>query len=111
MKALQEDSVSVEQFAEDVFKTPELVDKFKRYKKNYEETKDISIDDTFHTDPLALRHKGTGKMTTIKLDRHFDIAIHGGEEFIEDMTRKEECIITSFFSKRKNKNRNFTANN
>lgn len=83
MKALQEDSVSVEQFAEDVFKTPELVDKFKRYKKNYEETKDISIDDTFHTDPLALRHKGTGKMTTIKLDRHFDIAIHGGEEFIE----------------------------
>lgn len=83
MKALKEDAVNIEQFAENVFETPELVDRFKRYKRNYEEQKDIRIDDTFHTDPQALRHKGTGRMTTIKLDRNFDIAIHGGEEFIE----------------------------
>ena len=42
----------------------------------------IEIDDTFATASTAIKRRATGTMTTIKLDKNFDINIHGGEQFI-----------------------------
>lgn len=81
--ALKEESVNVETFAEQVFETPELVSEFKQYKETYQKERDIEIDDHFTTASNAIKRKATGTMTTIKLDKNFDINIHGGEQYIE----------------------------
>lgn len=45
-----------------------------------------------------------GTMTTIRLDKNFDINIHGGEQLsYVDMTKKEKCTTISCFSKKKNR--------
>ena len=82
IEALKEESININTFAEQVFETPELVSEFKQYKKNYQKERDIEIDDTFETAATAIKRRATGTMTTIKLDKNFDINIHGGEQYI-----------------------------
>lgn len=65
------------------FETPELVSEFKQYKETYKKERDIEIDDYFTTASNAIKRKATGTMTTIKLDKNFDINIHGGEQYIK----------------------------
>lgn len=82
VEALKEESVNINTFAEKVFETPELVSEFKQYKETYQKERDIEIDDTFATASTAIKRRATGTMTTIKLDKNFDINIHGGEQYI-----------------------------
>ena len=83
VEALREESINVNTFAENVFKNPRLVSEFKQYKEAYQKERDIEIDDTFATASTAIKRRATGTMTTIKLDKNFDINIHGGEQYIE----------------------------
>lgn len=80
--ALKEESVNINIFAEQVFETPELVSEFKQYKETYQKERDIEIDDSFTTAVTAIKRRVTSAMTTIKLDKNFDINIHGGEQYI-----------------------------
>ena len=80
--ALKEESVEIEDFAEKVFQDPELVSNFKNYKEKYQEIHDVEFDDTFAPSPEAVKRVAMGSMTTIKLDKNFDINIHGGEQYI-----------------------------
>ena len=82
VEALKEESVNINTFAEQVFETPKLVSEFKQYKETYQKERDIEIDDTFETASTAIKRRATGTMTTIKLDKNFDINIHGGEQYI-----------------------------
>ena len=82
VEALKEDSVNFNNFAEQVFETPKLVSEFKHYKETYQKERNIEIDDSFKTEPTAIKRRATGSMTTIKLDKNFDINIHGGEQYI-----------------------------
>lgn len=82
VEALKEESVNINSFAEQVFETPELVSEFKQYKETYQKERDIEIDDTFETASTAIKRRATATMTTIKLDKNFDINIHGGEQYI-----------------------------
>lgn len=82
VEALKEESVNINTFAEQVFETSELVSEFKQYKETYQKERDIEIDDTFETASAAIKRRATGMMTTIKLDKNFDINIHGGEQYI-----------------------------
>jgi hypothetical protein len=83
VEALKEESVNINTFAEQVFETPELISEFKQYKESYQKERDIEIDDTFTTASTAIKRRTTGTMTTIKLDKNFDINIRGGEQYIE----------------------------
>ena len=82
MEALKGGHVNFDDFAERVFETPKLVSDFKHYKETYQKECNIEIDDTFETTPTAIKRRATGTMTTIKLDKNFDINIHGGEQYI-----------------------------
>ena len=82
VEALKEESVNINAFAEQVFETPKLVSEFKKYKETYQRERDIEIDDTFQTTSSAIKRRAIGTMTTIKLDKNFDINIHGGEQYI-----------------------------
>ncbi len=89
VEALKEEKFNVDVFAEQVFETPELVSEFKQYKEVYQKERDIEIDNIFTTASNAIKRRATGAMTTIKLDRNFDINIHGGEQYIERGYDKE----------------------
>jgi hypothetical protein len=80
--ALKDEIVNINSFAEKVFEKPELVSDFRRYKETYQQEQNIDIDDSFETTPKAINHRCVGTMTTIKLDKNFDINIHGGEQYI-----------------------------
>lgn len=82
VEALKEESVNINTFAEQVFENPKLVSEFKQYKETYQKERDIEIDDSFSTASNAIKRRATGTMTTIKLDKNFDINIHGGEQYI-----------------------------
>jgi hypothetical protein len=82
LDALKDDTVNVNTFAERVFEKPELISEFRQYKDNYQRQLDVDIDDDFKTAPKAVNHRYTGNMTTIRLDKNFDINIHGGEQNI-----------------------------
>lgn len=83
IETLKSESVDINSFAEQVFEKPEMIEKFKQYKDTFQAERDIKIDDSFETSSQALKRKGMGGMTTIKLDKNFDINIHGGEQFLE----------------------------
>ena len=82
IEALKEESININAFAKHVFETPKLVSDFKQYKETYQKERDIEIDDTFETTSTAIKRRATGTMTTIKLDKNFDINIHSGEQYI-----------------------------
>jgi len=82
IESLKDESVNINKFAEQVFETPKLVSEFKQYKETYQKERDIEIDDSFETASNAIKRRATGSMTTIKLDKNFDINIHGGEQNI-----------------------------
>lgn len=82
VEALKEESVNINTFAEQVFETPKLVSEFKQYKETFQKEREIEIDDTFATASTAIKRRATSTMTTIKLDKNFDINIHGGEQYI-----------------------------
>lgn len=104
VEALKEESVNINTFAERVFETPKLVSEFKQYKETYQRERDIEIDDTFETELAAIKRRATGTMTTIKLDRNFDINIHGGEQYIvRGYDEERKCIIINYSSKKKSK--------
>lgn len=83
LNALKKDSVNINEFAQEVFDKPEFEEKFKQYKSVYQKERDTLIENDFKTSSEALKRKGIGSLTTIKLDKNFDINIHGGEKFIE----------------------------
>lgn len=82
LDALKDETVNVSTFAERVFEKPELISEFRQYKESYQRQLDVDIDDDFKTAPKAVNHRYTGNMTTIRLDKNFDINIHGGEQNI-----------------------------
>lgn len=82
IEALKEESININAFAKQVFETSKLVSDFKQYKETYQKERDIEIDDTFETASTVIKRRAIGTMTTIKLDKNFDINIHGGEQYI-----------------------------
>lgn len=83
LEALKKKEVDINRFAEEVFEQPERVEHFKQFKKAYQEKNNIALQDNFEPSPQAVKRKGMGTMTTIRLDKNFDINIHGGEQLIE----------------------------
>ena len=82
VEALKEESVNIDTFAEQVFETPELVTEFKQYKETYQKEREIEIDDSFTATSKAIKKSAIRSVTSIKLDKNFDINIHGGEQYI-----------------------------
>lgn len=77
------ESINIEKFTQEVFEKPEMIQSFNKYKSNYEEENNIYIEDSFDISEQALRRVAKGSMNIIKLDKNFDINIHGGEHLLQ----------------------------
>lgn len=83
MEGMKSEKVVLEDLAVHAFGQDVAASGFKAFKESYETTHDVRFDDSFQSKPESIKRRATGAMTTIKLDKNFDIHIHGGEQFIE----------------------------
>lgn len=77
------DTIKLEEFVQDVFSKPDIIDRFNQYKNIYESENNIHIEDSFDISEQALKRIAKGSMNIIKLDKNFDINIHGGEHLLQ----------------------------
>ena len=84
MKYFQEqDSFSMDDFSEKVIRQPEVVESFTRFKQEYEQDRDIRIEDEFGISDSAVKKQARSYKSVIKLDRNFHIYVHGNRNLLE----------------------------
>jgi hypothetical protein len=56
---------------------------FNKFKSSYQQEREIEIADNFTISNTAVKKKVRGLTSVIKLDKNFDIYVHGNRELIE----------------------------
>ena len=79
----EQDSFSLDDFSEKVIRQPEVMESFSRYKQEYEQDRDIRIEDEFGISDSAVRKQARSYKSVIKLDRNFHIYVHGNRNLLE----------------------------
>lgn len=79
----ENESFDLEQFAEKVIEQPQIIESFSQYKTSFEENNNVEISDSFSISNNAVKKQIRSLKNVIKLDKNFDIHIHGSRELIE----------------------------
>lgn len=90
MEGIKEEEVSIDSLASNAFGPELAASEFTTFRKDYEATHDVCFANSFQSKKESITSRAVGKLTTIKLDKNFDIKIHGGEQFIEQGYDKEK---------------------
>ncbi len=77
------DSFSIEDYSNEIFKQPEIIEGFKNYKKEFENDRDVKIPDDFEISEDCIKKQAKQFKSVIKLDKNFHLYIHGDSKFIE----------------------------
>lgn len=85
IQALSSDNISVSKFSSQVFESEYEKKMFDRYSTQYQEEHNVNLNDMFTPSRAILKKKKSEfkRNTTIHLDNHFDICVHGGEGYME----------------------------
>lgn len=83
------DRFEKDSFEEEVFHNPEMIKSFRNYDEQYRENKNVDISDNFQISSQAVKKQARVFKSVLKLDRNFDIYIHGNKELIEKGIEKD----------------------
>lgn len=83
------DSFDMDEFANEVIEQPELIERFHKYKSDYQEQSDVNIADSFTISDTAVKKQARVFKSVLKLDKNFHIYIHGNRELIEQGVEKD----------------------
>jgi hypothetical protein len=72
-----------QEFASSVFEHKEVIDSFKKYKKDFQHENDLRIVSEFDISTPAVKKQSKVFKSVLKLDRNFHIYIHGDKDLIE----------------------------
>ena len=70
-------------FAEEVFEHKEVIQSFRKYKKDFQQENDLEIMSEFDISVPAVKRQTRVFKSVLKLDRNFHIYIHGDRDLIE----------------------------
>ncbi|MDR1672194.1 MAG: nucleoid-associated protein [Bacteroidales bacterium] len=70
-------------FTEQVMQQPEVIQSFKEYRAEYENDRNVRIDEQFDISAPAVKKQAKIFKSVIKLDKNFHIYIHGNRQLIE----------------------------
>jgi len=73
----------ISDFAKEVIGKQEVIDSFNLYKTGYEQAIEMAIQDQFAISESAVKKQARSLKRIIKLDKNFDILIHGTRDLIE----------------------------
>jgi hypothetical protein len=74
---------SFDDFAEKVIGQPEVIQSFKEFREEYQEDRDVKIDEQFEISAPAVKKQAKIFKSVIKLDKNFHIYVHGNRQLIE----------------------------
>lgn len=77
------DAFDKEEFVEEVFHHPEMMDSFKQFDHQYREQYGLEIEDQFGISSIAVKKQARVFKSVLKLDRNFHVYIHGNKNMIE----------------------------
>lgn len=80
---LKAEQINVDKLAESAFGFDLAATNFKVFREDYQSTHKVKFESLFQSRPESIRHRALCSITNIKLDKNFDINIHGGERLIE----------------------------
>lgn len=83
IEAFARSNVKLEDYSRDIFRDDLKEKAFAEYADKRASEIGITFDNEFEVSSHVLRRKNVGSMTTIKLDKNFDIHIYDGEQLIE----------------------------
>lgn len=83
------DSFNREEFEEEVFGDPALIDSFRKFDHNFRKENDIELEDQFDISLSAVKKQAKVFKSVLKLDRNFHIYIHGNKNLIEHGVEKD----------------------
>lgn len=78
-----------ESFENEVFNHPEMIQSFRNFDDQYRERKNVEISDNFQISSQAVKKQSRVFKSVLKLDRNFDIYIHGDKNLIEKGTEND----------------------
>lgn len=77
------ESFSMQSYEEEVLGDEKLIDSFHRHKEVYEIEREVELKDDFAISDSAVKKQKRRMKSVIKLDKNFEIYVHGGEQLIE----------------------------
>lgn len=82
----ENENFKMAEFTNEVINQPEIVERFNQYKSSFKKDYDLEIADNFTISESAVKKQARSLKNVIKLDKNFDIHIHGNRNLIEQGT-------------------------
>lgn len=79
----ENDNFNLSEFTNKVIRQPEIIKSFNQYKSSFQKDFDVEIADEFSISESAVKKQVRSLKSIIKLDKNFDILIHGNRNLIE----------------------------
>jgi hypothetical protein len=79
----EKENFNLTEFANEVIRQPDIIQSFNQYKATYLQERELEIADNFIISDSAVKKQARVLKSVIKLDKNFDIYIHGNRELIE----------------------------
>lgn len=79
----EKNNFNLSEFANEVIREPAIIESFNQFKSDYQKEYEIDIADNFSISDSAVKKQSRVLKNVIKLDKNFDIHIHGNRNLIE----------------------------
>ena len=80
---LTRESLNIDEYAENVFQSTEVVEAFKKFDKQLCSEKGIEFVNNLDLSPTAVKHRGVVRDNKVRLDNNFELRILDGENNLE----------------------------
>ncbi len=80
---------NIEKFGETVFGDSNVIESFRAFDKSYRQSNEIELPDNFSISSRAVKKQAKVFKSVLKLDKNFDIYIHGNKDLIEKGIEKD----------------------
>jgi hypothetical protein len=74
---------SSKKFESEILENPDVIQSFRKFKKEYQQEQNISIEDNFEIEQGAVKKYSKVLKSVLKLDKNFHVYIHGDRDLIE----------------------------
>ncbi|MEA1873521.1 MAG: nucleoid-associated protein [Bacteroidota bacterium] len=79
----EKEAFDMNDFSSEVMEQPEVIDSFKNYKQNFQQDRELELQENFDISEPAVQKKSRSLKSVIKLDKNFHIYVHGNRRLIE----------------------------
>lgn len=82
----ENDNFSFNDFSDEVLAQPDLAERFARYKEDFQQNREIELEDQFVISEHVVKQQAKVFKSVIKLDKNFHIYVHGNRNLLEQGT-------------------------